>query len=149
MRIIRKDLNRFSRRIKPRRTVGERSQPVPVISLPSRLEPNEPSNLSNQGDGNVAHAEIPRQPLNIVILGLSITSSWGNGHATTYRSLARELHARGHHVLFLERDVEWYAANRDLSRPSFAEVGLYSSLSQLKSRYEAAVRQADAVVVDG
>ena len=43
--------------------------------------------------------------LDIVILGLSITSSWGNGHATTYRSLVRSLDARGHRVLFLERDV--------------------------------------------
>ena len=42
--------------------------------------------------------------MKIVILGLSITSSWGNGHATTYRSLMRELVRRGHDVLFLERD---------------------------------------------
>ena len=27
--------------------------------------------------------------LSLVILGLSITSSWGNGHATTYRALVR------------------------------------------------------------
>src|SRR5262245_60670200 len=33
------------------------------------------------------------RPLEIVILGLSITSSWGNGHATTYRGLVRELNA--------------------------------------------------------
>src|SRR3712207_3007087 len=44
------------------------------------------------------------QPLDIVILGLSITSSWGNGHATTYRSLVRHLVGLGHRVLFLERD---------------------------------------------
>lgn len=43
--------------------------------------------------------------MRIVILGLSITSSWGNGHATTYRALLRALAARGHHLLFLERDV--------------------------------------------
>jgi spore maturation protein CgeB len=55
-----------------------------------------------------------RSRLRIVILGLSITSSWGNGHATTYRGLVRELSARGHEVLFLERDMPWYAANRDL-----------------------------------
>ena len=48
--------------------------------------------------------------MRIVILGLSITSSWGNGHATTYRALVRALAARGHDVLFLERDVPWYAA---------------------------------------
>ena len=52
--------------------------------------------------------------MNIVILGLSITSSWGNGHATTYRALVRALALRGHDVLFLERDAEWYAGNRDL-----------------------------------
>jgi hypothetical protein len=43
--------------------------------------------------------------MKIVILGLSITSSWGNGHATTYRGLVRELAARSHDILFLERDV--------------------------------------------
>ena len=47
--------------------------------------------------------------MKIVILGLSITSSWGNGHATTYRGLVRELAGRGHEVLFLERDQPWYA----------------------------------------
>src|SRR5919198_1159364 len=55
-----------------------------------------------------------RRPLRIVILGLTITSSWGNGHATTYRALARALAARGHKVTFLERDVPWYRDNRDL-----------------------------------
>ena len=43
--------------------------------------------------------------MKIVILGLSITSSWGNGHATTFRGLVRELAALGHEVLFLERDA--------------------------------------------
>ena len=46
-----------------------------------------------------------QESLQIVILGLSITSSWGNGHATTFRGLVRELASRGHQVLFLERDV--------------------------------------------
>ena len=52
--------------------------------------------------------------LDIVIFGLSITSSWGNGHATTYRALLREFSARGHDVLFLERDQPWYAEHRDM-----------------------------------
>ena len=52
--------------------------------------------------------------MKIVILGLSITSSWGNGHETTYRSLVRELVRLGHEVFFLERDQPWYAANRDM-----------------------------------
>jgi len=57
--------------------------------------------------------------LSIVILGLSITSSWGNGHATTFRALVRELDAAGHDVLFLERDQPWYASHRDLPVPPY------------------------------
>lgn len=85
--------------------------------------------------------------MNIVILGLSITSSWGNGHATTYRSLVRGLAERGHQVLFLERDKPWYAANRDLHRPPYCRAELYRSLSELKDRYRRQVRSADLVVV--
>lgn len=61
----------------------------------------------------------------LVIFGLSITSSWGNGHATTFRALARGLHARGHRIVFYERDVEWYAHNRDLPNPEYCQVKLY------------------------
>jgi len=85
--------------------------------------------------------------LDIVILGLSITSSWGNGHATTYRGLIRELCARGHRVLFLERDVPWYAENRDMPRLPQGEVRLYSSVPGLRRRFARAVREADAVIV--
>ena len=51
--------------------------------------------------------------LDIVIVGLTITSSWGNGHATTYRGLAKALARRGHRVTFLERDVAWYRQHRE------------------------------------
>lgn len=85
--------------------------------------------------------------MNIVILGLSVTSSWGNGHATTYRSLIRGLHSRGHRVLFLERDAPWYAANRDQPEMPEAHIELYSSLDELVSRFEPRVRSADLVIV--
>jgi spore maturation protein CgeB len=85
--------------------------------------------------------------LRIVILGLSITSSWGNGHATTYRGLVRELSARGHDVLFLERDVPWYASNRDLPRPRHGRTALYQDLADLKRRFAEAVEEADMVIV--
>lgn len=85
--------------------------------------------------------------LRIVILGLSITSSWGNGHATTYRALVRELCARGHDVLFLERDVPWYAQHRDLPEPPWGRAALYGGLDELRDRFAAAVREADAVMV--
>jgi spore maturation protein CgeB len=85
--------------------------------------------------------------MDIVILGLSITSSWGNGHATTYRGLVRELAARGHRVLFLERDQPWYAENRDLPRPPYCKTRLYGSLEELEDRHARAVRTADLVIV--
>jgi spore maturation protein CgeB len=85
--------------------------------------------------------------LEIVILGLSITSSWGNGHATTYRGLVRELARRGHRVLFLEHDVPWYAENRDLPRPPYGTTKLYRDLPDLDRRFRARVRQADAVIL--
>jgi spore maturation protein CgeB len=85
--------------------------------------------------------------LRIVVLGLSITSSWGNGHATTYRGLVRELHRRGHDVLFLERDAEWYASNRDLPEPPFCRTALYGSLDELRDGWEGAVRDADLAIV--
>jgi len=85
--------------------------------------------------------------MRIVFLGLSITSSWGNGHATTYRGLVRELCERGHDVLFLERDVPWHAANRDLEQPPYARTALYASVRELQVRYGSMVSDADLVVV--
>jgi len=85
--------------------------------------------------------------LRIVVLGLSITSSWGNGHATTYRSLLRETVARGHQVQFLERDVPWYASSRDAPGDSPVEVSLYGSLEELRDRFADTIAQADAVIV--
>jgi spore maturation protein CgeB len=85
--------------------------------------------------------------LDIVVLGLSITSSWGNGHAATYRALLRAMAARGHHVLFLERDVPSYAQNRDLPEPSFCDTSLYTNLNDLQTRFGDRVRNADAVIV--
>jgi spore maturation protein CgeB len=85
--------------------------------------------------------------LNIVILGLSVTSSWGNGHATTYRALMRGLHARGHHVVFLERNLPWYAQNRDMPKTPYGRVRTYSSVSSAKRRFQKLIAEADLVIV--
>jgi spore maturation protein CgeB len=85
--------------------------------------------------------------MKLVVFGLSITSSWGNGHATTYRGLLREMAKRGHEVLFLERDASWYAQNRDLPAPSFCRTVLYSSLDEVFQGYGPEVRDADCVIV--
>jgi spore maturation protein CgeB len=80
------------------------------------------------------------------ILGLSVTSSWGNGHATSYRALLRALAERGHDVLFLERDVPRHAAHRHLPRPPFGRTELYGSVADL-GRFGAEVHRADLVRV--
>ena len=51
----------------------------------------------------------------LVVFGLSLSSSWGNGHAIPFRGLCRELAARGWQITFFERDVEWYRSNRDVT----------------------------------
>jgi spore maturation protein CgeB len=89
----------------------------------------------------------PLAHLDIVVLGLSITSSWGNGHATTYRALCRALADRGHRILFLERDVPWYAPHRDLPNPAFCSTYLYESVAELRETFEPEVAAADLVIV--
>lgn len=64
--------------------------------------------------------------MKIVVFGLSVTSSWGNGHATTYRALLAALHRRKHRIVFFEKDEEWYASNRDLPNPDFCDVRLFN-----------------------
>jgi spore maturation protein CgeB len=88
-----------------------------------------------------------KESLDIVILGLSITSSWGNGHATTFRGLVRELNKNGHRVTFLERDVPWYASNRDLPNPDFCKTILYKDLDELKEQHRSLIAEADLVMV--
>lgn len=85
--------------------------------------------------------------MKIVVFGLSITSSWGNGHATTYRGLLRAMRSRGHDITFFERDVFWYANNRDLPRPSFCTLRLYESFDEVQIRWVEEVRNADMVIV--
>jgi spore maturation protein CgeB len=85
--------------------------------------------------------------MKFVIIGLSVTSSWGNGHATTYRALLKELKALGHDILFLEKDVPYYANNRDLPKPDFCKLGLYKTNDELKEDYQDAVANADVVIV--
>jgi spore maturation protein CgeB len=89
----------------------------------------------------------PMRRLRIVFLGLSITSSWGNGHATTYRSLVRALLRRDHDVLFLERDTPWYRANRDAVDLPPGSIQLYHSIGELRGRWRSALAEADLVII--
>lgn len=84
--------------------------------------------------------------MKIAVLGLSLSSSWGNGHATTYRSLLKAMAARGHDITFYERDQPWYAAARDLSCPDFCRLVLYGSLEELAGRLSS-IADSDAVIL--
>lgn len=84
--------------------------------------------------------------MKLVVLGLSLSSSWGNGHATTFRGLLEQFANRGHDILFLERDVPWYASQRDLADPDWCTLQFYDSLEDLR-RWEETIATADAVIV--
>jgi spore maturation protein CgeB len=85
--------------------------------------------------------------MKIAICGLSITSSWGNGHATTYRALVRALARRGHEIVFFERNLPWYADNRDLPQPPYCRAVIYESLAELAEKAAADLKEADLAVV--
>ena len=84
--------------------------------------------------------------MRLVVLGLSLSSAWGNGHATTFRALLGAFAARGHDILFLERDVPWYADHRDLPDPSFCRLAFYPDVDALAG-WRDAITDADAVIV--
>lgn len=88
-----------------------------------------------------------RQRQKMVFLGLSLGSSWGNGHATTYRALLRGLAARGHDLTFLERDLPWYADNRDLAAPDFCRLEFYDSVDRLCRNHGSTLAEADVVII--
>lgn len=86
--------------------------------------------------------------MKLVVFGLSISSSWGNGHATTYRALLRAFAARGHDVVFYEWDAPWYGGgNRDLPEPEFVRLELYADWEGVRDGALAEAREADAVIV--
>src|SRR5438270_6327205 len=84
--------------------------------------------------------------MKLVVLGLSLSSSWGNGHATTFRALLKAFAARGHDILFLERDVPWYCNNRDIADPDYCRLELYGALEELR-HWSDEIRNAGAVIV--
>lgn len=89
----------------------------------------------------------PGSKLKITVFGLTISSSWGNGHATPYRALIKALHRRGHDVTFFEKDVEYYAWRRDFDRCSYCNLVLYPSWKEVRSPALAEAATSDIVVV--
>jgi spore maturation protein CgeB len=85
--------------------------------------------------------------LDIIVFGLSITSSWGNGHAVTYRALLKALYERGHNVTFLEREQPWYRDHRDLENVEYCRIELYRDLREVPARFGRRVMDADLIIV--
>lgn len=85
--------------------------------------------------------------MQIVIFGLTVSSSWGNGHATLWRGLCRALARRGHRIVFFERDVPYYADNRDQHDLPGGELVLYRNWEEALPRARRALRDADVAMV--
>lgn len=85
--------------------------------------------------------------MKIVVFGLTISSSWGNGHATLWRGLCKGLARLGHRIVFFERDVPYYADSRDWHTLPCGELVLYRSWSDVAARADAELLDADAAIV--
>ncbi len=85
--------------------------------------------------------------MRLVIFGLSVSSSWGNGHATIWRGLCRALARLGHEITFFERDVPYYAAHRDLQSSDAYQLILYSGWKEIEAYARKAVAMADSAIV--
>ena len=88
----------------------------------------------------------PGAPLKITIFGLTISSSWGNGHATPYRAILRALHRQGVRVSFYEKDVSYYAGHRDFSSCKYCDLHFYEHWQQVRSHALDAARESDIVI---
>ncbi|ABF39309.1 conserved hypothetical protein [Candidatus Koribacter versatilis Ellin345] len=85
--------------------------------------------------------------MQITIFGLTISSSWGNGHATPYRALVRALHHLGHSVTFYEKDVPYYACHRDMAELPYCELVLYPEWSIVRHFALKQAAESDVVIV--
>jgi len=85
--------------------------------------------------------------MKIIIFGLTITSSWGNGHATLWRGLCKALSRRGHRIVFFERDVPYYAETRDLVSWPFGDILLYKDWHEIRPVSHQQLSEADAVII--
>jgi spore maturation protein CgeB len=84
--------------------------------------------------------------LKITIFGLTISSSWGNGHATPYRALIRALGRSGHRITFFERDVSYYASHRDFNRCEYCDLRLYRCWEDIRNVALDCAASSDAVI---
>lgn len=85
--------------------------------------------------------------MKITIFGLTLSSSWGNGHATPYRAILRALHRRGIEVTFYEKDVPYYSRHRDFGSWHYCRLVLYDDWNQVRGEALAEARASDVTMV--
>ena len=85
--------------------------------------------------------------MKLVIFGLSLSSSWGNGHATLWRGLCRALIVRGHQVVFFERETEYYSAHRDLHELAGGSLVFYTLWEDVEDRARRELAEADVAII--
>jgi len=85
--------------------------------------------------------------MKLVVFGLTISSSWGNGHATLWRGLCRALARQGHRVVFFEKNVPYYSANRDVFVIPNGDLILYETWRSISQRAKSELSDADAAIV--
>ncbi|MDB6029783.1 MAG: hypothetical protein JWM16_121 [Verrucomicrobiales bacterium] len=91
--------------------------------------------------------QLPKGHMKLVIFGLSMSSSWGNGHATLWRGLAKALVRRGHQIVFFEKDVPYYAAHRDYTELPGGELVIYGERNDFLSQARRHLADADVGIV--
>ncbi|HLJ28508.1 MAG TPA: glycosyltransferase [Candidatus Angelobacter sp.] len=84
--------------------------------------------------------------MKITIFGLTISSSWGNGHATPYRAILRALHRTGHQVHFFEKDVPYYSSRRDFESCDYCKLTLYPGWTQVRELALQTADESDVVI---
>jgi len=82
----------------------------------------------------------------ITVFGLTISSSWGNGHATPYRAIIRALHRMGHQVDFFEKDVPYYSSRRDFESCDYCRLTLYPDWQHIRAQALQAASESDVVI---
>jgi spore maturation protein CgeB len=82
----------------------------------------------------------------ITVFGLTLSSSWGNGHATPYRAIIRALDRMGHEVRFFEKDVPYYSSRRDFDSCAYCELTLYSDWAEVRDRALSTAADSDVVI---
>src|SRR5947209_523426 len=96
---------------------------------------------------DTSHSRRCTMSLKITIFGLTLSSSWGNGHATPYRAIIRALDRKGHKVIFYEKDVDYYSRRRDFSQWPHSDLVLYGQWEDIRREAMDSAATSDAVIV--